>query len=233
MKQIKMKKGIMGAAVVTLLIGGSVGGTVLASQNNDIVKKNVLMTENTESNQSEGKSFETVESNIAAPVSEDQAIQIARDALKDIFDVEMNDEEYSLQTDYYEESQNEQSFAGKSIWTVSWKKQQLNPVSDDAIDFSSAFIDAETGEVLSMSSQTSSDSEADQPLSNEEAEAMVADFVESKNLNNGAAIEEVEASTSSKKIIEVEVNLDNGNRISVIINSLTNKIVAFRTHITQ
>ncbi|MET3699769.1 hypothetical protein SAMN05877753_10121 [Bacillus oleivorans] len=232
MKQLKIKKGIMGAAVVLLLIGGSVGGTVLAFQD-DIVKKNVLMAENTEINQSKGKSFETVDTNNSTPVSEEQAIQIAKAALKDVFEAEINDDEYLQQTEYYDESKNEQSYPGKSLWTVSWKKKQIDPTTDNAIDFSSAFIDAETGEVLSMSSHKSTDQEADQPLTNEEAETMVADFVEAKNLNNGAVIESVEAFTSAKNMIEVNVNLDNGNRISVVISSLTNKISALRNHLEQ
>lgn len=219
---------MIGAAIASLLLVGSVGGTVLAAQNSDIVKKNVLMTEKVELNDSKDSIAKT--NNISSPVNEEQAVDIARNALKTVFDVEITDVEYSLQTEYFDKSQNAASFEGKAIWTVYWNKKQTGTTKAN-IDFNSAFIDAETGEVLSMSSQKTSDPKATEVLSNDAAKSMVANFVQSKKLNNGASIKEIQVTASPKKVTVVEVTLENGKGITVLISNATNKIMAMQNHL--
>jgi|GEM_PF-5092056 len=230
MINFKNKKRIIVATVSTLLLAGSLGGAVFATQKTDIVKKDVLMTEKVETYNSIEKTIGENKRNTAS-VTEQQAVDIARESIKTIFDVEINNSEYTLETEYFDKSKNEQSYEGKSIWTVYFSKTQPVP-SESPIDFKSVFIDAETGEILSMSSKNSSDPKASQVLSQEAATSMVTEFVQAKELTKGAAIKDIQVNTkNAKKVMVVELKLDNGKGITVLINSTTNKIVAWQSRI--
>lgn len=222
MNNFKISKKIMSAAIASLLVAGSIGGAAFAAQNSDIVKKDVLMTESAESN---GDKDYFDKTNISAKVKENEAVNIAKNALKNIFDIEIKDE-YTMQANYFDKSKNDASYEGRSIWVVSWKTQP-----NTSIGSSSVFVDAETGEVLSMASKRSNVAEVTEALSKDDAETKVAEFIQSKNLNNGASIKEIETTTSSKRIIEAKVKLDNGKEMTVIISCATNEIVVWQNHI--
>lgn len=240
MNNLKNNKKVIGAAVASLLLVGSIGGTVLASQNTDIVKKNVLMTEKTELNGSKTPIEKAIRENngtdkinISAPVNEKQAVDIAKNALKNIFDVKIKDGEYSLQADYFDKSKNAQSYEGRSVWTVYWNKKQADN-KKAAFEFHSTFIDAETGEILSMSSQKSNDIKVTEAMNNDAAKSMAKDFVLLKKLNNGSAIKEIQATSIPKKsIIEVQVKLDNGKGLTIVISGTTNRIIALQNHVNN
>lgn len=236
---LKNNKKIIGTAIATLLFAGSIGGTVLAVQNSDIVKKDVLMTEKVESNSSKASVEKTIKGNeatdistITTPVKEKQAIEISRGALETAFDIELKDAEYSVQTEYFDKSNNKESYEGRSVWTIFWMRKQADP-EKPAIKFHSTFVDAETGDVLSMSSQNINDVKATEELSDDAAKSMASTFVLSKKLNNGSAIKEIKAATLSKKVIDVEMKLDNGKSMTVLISCLTHKIISWQSHIVK
>jgi uncharacterized protein (UPF0262 family) len=223
-------KRMIGAAVSTLLLAGSLGGTVFAAQKMDVVKKDVLMTEKVATNNSIEKTINENEGNTAS-VTEQQAVDITQKALKTIFDVEVKDGGYTLETEYFDQSKNDASYKGRSIWSVYFTKVQSDR---GPFDIKSAFIDAKTGEILSMSSQNSTDAKATQVLSQEAAKSMVTDFVQAKELTKGTAIKDIQVNTkNAKKVIVVEVNLENGKGLTVLINSTTNKIMAWQNRIGE
>jgi uncharacterized membrane protein YkoI len=225
-------KRMIGAAVSTLLLAGSIGGTVFAAQKTDVVKKDVLMTEKVATNDFNVKTINKNARNTAS-ITEQQAVDITQKALKSIFDVEVKEGGYTLEAEYFDKSKNDASYKGRSIWTVYFTKLQPEP-SKGPFDIKSAFIDAKTGEILSMSSQNSTDAKAAQVLSQEAAKSMVTDFVQTKELTKGAAIKDIQVNTkNAKKVIVVEVNLENGKGITVLINSTTNKIMAWQNRIEE
>ncbi|MCM3571487.1 PepSY domain-containing protein [Neobacillus mesonae] len=229
MMNLKINKKIIVPALASLILLGGIGGTALAAKNGDIVKKNVLMAEKMTTSSNDASNGQVSIGNPPkSNISKVQAVDIAKKAFKTIFGVEIKDGEYKLETDYFDKEKNKQSYKGKSIWTVSWINKQID-TNKNNIQFNSAFIDAQTGEILSMTSQDTTDAKATNILSNDAAKTMVADFVQSKNLTNGAAIKEIQVTnTIPKKVIIAEVKLDNGKGLAVLISTKTNKIISWK-----
>lgn len=245
MNNLKINKKVMSTVITSLIVVGSISGAVFAAQNDDIVEKDVLMTVQVQSNEDpvnpddansvptedaaiikKGESHENEEyfnqTNISAKVNKDEAIIIAKDAVKNIFEINVTVDDKAIQADYFDKSHNDASYKGKSIWVVSWKTQPNTSYNSNSV-----FVDAETGEVLSMSSKKPNQSNTIKGLSKAEAESKVAEFIKSKNLNNGAAIQAIQSNISSKGIIEVEAKFDNGKEINVVISCATNEIVCW------
>lgn len=228
-----------GILVASVLLVGSLTATAFATQGINKVEKNVLITEKETSTKNNVASPDnrvmpsTDENNTASkasPVSEEQALDIARKALKTMFNADMTGRNL-IQTINYSDSTSLENpkyknAVWKSYWTDLTPDMKHQGMQLETTESHLVTIDASTGEILSISSQRIKFGEKPKGISPVAAKQMALDFVEQNNLVKGTVIKDAVAYDIKKAVI-VKVELENGINAQVIVSSYDGKITTY------
>jgi 20S proteasome alpha/beta subunit len=236
---LKNNKKIMTIALATALITSSIGVTAFATQGNDAVKKDVLMSEVWGKNDPKPP-VKNTESEINAQrpeiaMNEAEAIEIGKKALKEILDLDVDELKLEVRDAAAYEggdpAANESASKYGAVWNIYWTSANItNEKSEIPSHAASVLISSKTKEIISVSSQSYAPNQEPVNLEAEEAKELVVEFMKSNKEHLGE-VKDIELSIiEKKKAFIFNMTMENGKESSVMVSPITGKIIGWSIH---
>lgn len=256
-------KGKKAAAIVlaAAVMAVSIGMAVHATASIDVPQKNVLITDNAIMGDytaaSEIQTTPSESTAVSSPITEEQAFEIAKNSLNQIFSVNPDNENFDTHAEYYDvkrleaeiayaEELNGSDISDFMIWEtqlnapfwnitfISPRVQRDRAAGEDGtsvrtnIEAFCVTIDAISGDVLRISRNPSGNPEKD-PISEASIKARAVEFVESNNLAKGVSIKNIVVYDFDN--IEVLLELEDGKFQYLMLGAETGQVLVYQGEI--